>query len=272
MDKDYIYIRNDSLKIPSISSHTLVNLNNLNKYSTTGRTLLQLFGLLDKKKTEIEPYQEHKGGIVEVFASRYLREQYGERINLEDYTVKQFANYNQFYDEENNNPDSPNYKVNPNNVFTGVLDKLMREPIKIPIEVKSKEIREYERIVEHGIYPKDQLLQGNNQGVLANADQYMMLYGFITKPLKDYLTEVFKRDLWIWKNDYAQAVEDLGIKYTDIIFHHKVFDTDERIVKAYRKKALDLYNNVIENRRIPRSAFNASELLQIKNFINKTNT
>jgi hypothetical protein len=254
MDGDYIYYDSRYMKKPNISSHTLVDMLGFNKFSSSGKTIMTMFGI--NERSQIDPYQIYKGGIVEVFAKRHLMETYGPEADIEDFAVKQFENYNQFPD------DLP---------FSGVLDIMIHMPIKLPVEVKSKEMKDYERIAVHNIYPKDQLVQGANQAVLAHVDKYMMLWGFISPSLSKMLKEITQQDLWIWGEDYRKAVLDLEITAEDIIFHGKIFDVDERLIKAYREKSLKLYNEFYENRRINKKLFSASELKEIKAFIESQN-
>lgn len=249
-DDHFIYIESDEIKLPNISSHTLVNLNGLNKYTTVGRTILNMFGFLEH--SEIPLYQSIKGGVVEVFAEQYLREQYGDRLDLESFTVEQFAGYNQFPDEF---------------PFSGVLDKYMHLPEKLPIEIKAKEMRDYDKIVLGGQYQRDHIIQSNNQAVLVGADKHMIVYGFISESLNKYLNEVCDSGLWIYGKNYEAAVKDLGITYEDFLFDFKIFDTDYRLINAYREKAIDLYNEVYTKRAIPKKLFDKHELEDITKFI-----
>ena len=245
-----IVIHTKALKTPNISSHTLVDLCGLNKYATIGKTLLVMFGLAEKQ--EIPLYQTVKGGIVEEFASRYLNELYGGRYNIESFTLEQFARYNQFPEQL---------------PFSGALDKLIHSEIKLPVEIKSKEMREYNKIAIDKNYPKDQIIQGANQAYMYGAEKYMMLYGFLTKEISDLLKSLTENDLWVWGKDYAKAIEELGLKYEDIIFHHVILDYDPRVIKAYRDKAQKIYNDFYMNRVIDRKLFNKEEIVEIMRYV-----
>ena len=209
VDSEYVYYKSEYIKQPKISSHTLVDLLDFNKFSRPGKTILNIFGLT--KKSPIDPYQTYKGGIVEIFAKRFLLKEYGADADIEAFTVSQFkdSNMNQF-------PEAA--------PFSGVLDIMMHMPIKLPVEVKSKEMKEYERIVKHGMYPKDQLVQGANQAVLAGVDKYMMLWGFISEDLSKLLKTIAKEDLWLWEENYEQAIIDLELSEDDVKFHYKIFE------------------------------------------------
>lgn len=252
-DRDYIYITSDIIANPNISSHTLVNLVGLNKFSSIGKQLLSSFGFLER--SPIPPYQQHKGGIIEYFTDQYLAEVYGDTLKLESFELDQFENYNQFPDE------AP---------FTGALDKYIHIPVKLPIEVKSKEMKDYNWIVEQGNWPIEQLTQGANQAVLAGADKYMMVYGFIKPGTSKYLQAIFKEDMWIFGNDYARAVEALGLKYDMFEFAHKIFDADRRKIIKYREQALTSVLEVHTHKRIPKKYFKANELSAIKSKIKES--
>jgi hypothetical protein len=98
-----------------------------------------------------------------------------------------------------------------------------------------------------------------------------MLWGFISPSLSKMLKEITKQDLWIWGDDYRKAVLDLEITAEDVTFHGKIFEVDERLIKAYREKSLKLYNEFYENRRINKKLFNSEELKEIKNYIENCN-
>lgn len=270
LDKDYLYYDSSLIKTPRISSHALVDLLGFNKYASPGKTLLNMFGLI--KKSEIDPYQEYKGGIAEVFAKRYLQKKYGSQVDVESFTVSQFTNFNQFPEEE---------------PFSGVLDLMLhfKNSSKMTVEVKSKEMREYEKIAQMQIYPKEQMVQGANQAILAKTERYMMLWIFISPALSKLLKKLAEKhkvyktildetgvektfeleeDLWIWGKDFDKAVEDLEITENDMLFHAKEFDVDPRMVKAYREKALQLYNEFYMNRRIDKKLFQRDELNMLK--------
>jgi hypothetical protein len=262
-----IHIKTKALKTPNISSHTLVDLVGLNKYASVGKTLLTMFGLVEKNPIPL--YQTVKGQIVEEFATQYLNELYGGRYNIESFVLEQFKNFNQFQDQL---------------PFSGALDKLIHGEIKLPVEIKSKEIREYENIAVKKNYPKDQIIQGANQAYMYGAEKFMMLYGFLKPEISDLLknlTETYtikkkvvdalgneqeievEETLWSWGKDYSQAIKDLGLRYEDIIFHHEVMDYDTRIIKAYREKAQKIYDNFYMERKIDRFLFKKEELLDI---------
>jgi hypothetical protein len=262
-----IHVKTKALKTPNISSHTLVDLVGLNKYASVGKTLLTMFGLVEKNPIPL--YQTIKGQIVEEFATQYLNELYGGRYNIESFVLEQFKNFNQFQDQL---------------PFSGALDKLIHGDVKLPVEIKSKEIREYENIAVKKNYPKDQIIQGANQAYMYGAEKFMMLYGFLKPEISDLLkslTETYtikkkvvdalgneqeievEETLWSWGKDYSQAIKDLGLRYEDIIFHHEVMDYDPRIIKAYREKAQKIYDNFYMERKIDRFLFKKEELLDI---------
>lgn len=242
------------LRTPNISSHTLVDLCDLNSFSSKGKTLLSIFGYLEKET--IDPYQLIKGGIVEYFANEYLLELYGDRIDVESYTVQQFPDFNQFHH-------SP--------PFSGVLDKLLKSPVKLPVEIKSKEIKDYEYIATKGNYPKDHILQAMNQAYFINASRCMLIYGFLTEHANILLREFVDNGILeqiFGKNsnayDYKAVCETLGFTRDMFIFDHKIFEVDNDLVENNRKKALGLYNEFYQTKEIPLSYFSKNELELLK--------
>lgn len=270
LDRSTFTINIDKVKKPNISSHRLVDLCGLNKYASVGKTLLSMFGFLEK--SEIPLYQSVKGGIAEEFATRYLDELYGGRYNIESFTLEQFSGFNQF----------PHSKP-----FSGALDKLIHGDVKLPVEIKSKELREYNKIAIDGKYPKDQVMQGANQAFMFGADSFMMLYVFLKPEVSAYLQAIteetpakrieiingkeveieYKESLWLWGDDYATAIKELGLKYDDFVFHHKIMTYDKRIINAYRERAQKIYDDFLNTRTLPRHAFKKEELEDLKEFI-----
>ena len=273
MKNNKVIVNASGFKRPNISSHVLVNLCGLNRFASVGATLLGTFGLLEKK--EIPLYQSIKGNIVEEFANQYLEEIYGGRYDIESFTLSQFKNYNQFPDAK---------------PFSGALDKLIHGKTKIPVEIKAKEMKDHRKIAINGNYPKDQVVQGANQAYMYGADNFMMLYGFLSPEISNMLKDVCKKftttvteknilgieetktveeTCWIWGENYAQAIEDLGLRYEDITFHHKIMDFDPRIIKAYRKKAQELYDDFYKTRTIDRWQFKKEELFDVMKYVKK---
>jgi hypothetical protein len=250
IEGDYIYYDTKYMKQPNISSHVLVDMLGFNKYASVGKTIMSNFGLINRGT--FDPYQGYKGGIAEIFAKTFLLKKYGAEADIEAFTLSMFKNYNQFPNE------AP---------FSGVLDLMIHMPIKMPIEVKSKEDREYERIAIHHMYPKDQCVQGANQAMLSHVDKYMMLWVFLTPSVSKLLKSIAKEELWMWGENYAQAAQELGITSDDFRFHSKIFTIDERMIKAYREKGLRLYDEFYKNRRIKKKLFNSAELKEIKAYI-----
>lgn len=249
-------VHTPSLKAPNISSHTLVDLCGLNKWASPGSALLRMFGFLEKEK--IDPYQTLKGGLVEHFADTYLYELYGDALDLESFTLSQFVNFNQF-------PESV--------PFSGALDKLLRAPIKLPIEIKAKEIKAWNEIVEKDMWPNDHRVQGMNQALFVKASRFMMVYGFLTEEasllLRKYvdnkiITEIFGTDEFNY--DFKKIAETLGFTYDMFRFAHKIFETDVNEIESYRMKALNLYNNFKETKAISKSYFKPAELYHLNKY------
>lgn len=249
-DGDYVYYDSHYMKKPNISSHTLVDILGFNKYTTQGKTVMSIFGLTER--SSIDPYQVYKGGIAEIFAKQYLISKYGREADIEEFTLSMFKNRNQFPEE------AP---------FSGVLDIMIHMPIKMPVEVKAKEMKEYDKIAIMNAYPKDQIVQGANQAVLTHVDKYMMLWVFLSPSMSKLLKKIAEEDLWMWKEDYKQAIVDLDLTIDDVKFHSKIFEVDERLIKAYREKSLKLYNEFYMNRRISKKLFTSEELTEIKKHI-----
>lgn len=191
-DDAYIYLQHKRLKNPNISSHVMVDLMGENPYMTPGKALIQAFGLLEY--SSIDPYYTHRGGVIEVLAEAYLRKVLypSYELVIENYELADFPGYNQF----------PNEKP-----FSGVLDKAIVQPFRLPLEIKSKEMKDYSWIVGKGKYPEAEVTQGQHLADLWKASQVMMLWGFIDTKLQKYLKGVTEAEIFetFTKMHYANA-------------------------------------------------------------------
>lgn len=255
-DATHFYVHVKEMRSPNISSHTLVNLIGLNNWTSPGEALLAAFGFLEKDT--LDPYQIIKGGLVEHFADQYIREIYDGRVDLESFEVHQFENFNQFTHQP---------------PFSGALDKLLNEPVKLPIEIKSKEMKAYNEIAVQDIWPEDHLAQGMNQAYFVGASRFMMLYGFLSEHASLLLRTMVDNGIiaQLYGNDtnkmnYAQMAVELGFTYEMFTFHHKIFEVDNKLVEERRKKALDMYNAFFETRRIPKSYFKRDQLAALNRY------
>lgn len=260
-DDLYIYLQHRRLKNPNISSHVMVDLMGENPYMTPGKALIQAFGLLEY--SPIDPYYTHRGGVIEVLAEAYLREVLypSYKLVIENYELADFPGYNQF----------PNEKP-----FSGVLDKAIVQPFRLPLEIKSKEMKDYSWIVGKGKYPEAEVTQGQHLADLWKASQVMMLWGFIDTKLQTYLKGVTEAGIFETftkmhygerRIDYDKAVQELGLTYKDVTWEFKIYDVDHAKLKKYRDFSIEIYDQVINERRISRKWFNHSELEDIDKFI-----
>ena len=119
---------------------------------------------------------------------------------------------------------------------------------------------------EHN-YPKDHILQGSNEALLAKSERYMMLYVFLKPEVSQLLDYIKKNDLWIWDKDYEAAYEFLGLSIEHFEFKYDIFKPDFRMIEAYRKRAYNYWNEVNEHRRIPLELFSKEQIIELKLFI-----
>lgn len=262
-DLTYIYLQHSKLRNPNISSHVLVDLMGKNPYTTPGKALLQAFGLLEY--VAIDPYYTVRGGVVEVLAEEYIKKVLYPSLDLkvQSYELTDFKGYNQF----------PQHAP-----FSGVLDKAILEPFKLPIEIKSKEMKDYKWIVEKGKHPENEVIQGMQLSDLWGTDKVLMIWGFIDLKLQRYLKDVInagiveefkKMQYGELHTNYEALTEALGLTYKDVTWEFQIYDVNKQELDNYRTHSLGIYNEVITERRIPRKWFSHSELEDLDEFIKK---
>ena len=263
---DFLKVNVSAVKMPNISSHNLVNLLGQNAYCSVGAAILSVFGFLEKETLDM--YQVKKGSLGEYFATYFIKELYGDRINLESYELSMFEGFNQFKHEP---------------PFSGVLDKMIVAPMVLPIEIKAKELGAFYKITGCQYDPEDlpppnsgkpqadHALQAKNQAFFVKAKQCMLLYVFLSdvasEMLQAYLqdpelSEKFDEGI---KTQSKEIIEDvLGFTRDMFAFHYFILDVNNNEIINYRNRAKKIYDAFIVDHRIPKTYFLADEWQQFK--------
>lgn len=271
MDKDFVYLKSQKLRKPNISSHTFVSLTGKDNFNSVGATLLKILGQVEKESINI--YHKLKGGIVEHFTTRYLKELFKEYkgidVNISSYEVEDFQNYNQF------NDDKP---------FTGVLDKYI-EDYDIPVEIKSKEyiskrskgdFNVYNWIVEKGNFPENEVYQGKFLANMSKKDKVVMVWGFVSEILSNKIKSIINeekneipKEYYTSGNrvDFKKIIDDLDIKYEEITFHSELYKVDNEEIEKMKQQCKDLILETWVQKKIPLSLFSDDDLKVIKESI-----
>lgn len=260
-DARFIYLNHKVLREPNVSSHTLVDINGKNQFTSIGKVVLQMFGLLEY--VPIEEWYTVRGGIVEHLTEEYIRKVIypGEELEIESYELSDFEGFNQFREQL---------------PFSGVLDKAIVKPFRMPIEIKSKDTGKYEWIVDKGQEPEMEVLQGKQLASLWGSDQSLMIWGFVPDDLEKYIREAMELKILDGfqtyrygseVTDYAALCEALEIKMEDLKWHHQFYTVNEEELRIYRSRALEIRQQVLESRRIPKVWFTHQELKEIKKHI-----
>lgn len=264
--KQYLYINTPYLKAPNISSHTLVNLAGKNKWRSVGASLLSVFGLVEK--SDVELYQQHKGGIAEVAAFRYLQKEF-PATRFKSYELDDFEGRNQF-------PEA--------HPFSGVLDIGVENPSSLPfnlnfippsvmpIEVKSKDWKARKKLLDainKGEFPIDNKIQGDNQALLVESKAYMLMYVFlkpyVTDILRPYFNSLDSKD----KINYELLFDELELELEDFDYQYKIIEPDYEQLMKYRRTAKNRYDEMYSHKRIPLDYFNQDEVIYLKMHVMK---
>lgn len=230
----------EKIKPKKITSRAFPELLGLNKYNSIGKAILDRWGLLVKE--DIDEMYIKRGELAETFANNYLKEKYA-KITGKELITKQFNTKEENYDM---------FKKNEN--FGGVVDIGISEPEeqRAVVEVKSKNIKDYTKIIENGEIPQHETLQGEFLAFLSKTKKYIMAYVFFT-------------------NEQEEEIREKGVNvsfsYKDVIIKTKTFIVDEETTKERMIKVLKIYKNACEDGKISLSLFDDNEVIYLKTLL-----
>lgn len=227
-DNLYIYVDTDKTvrTKKKISGHSFVGLVDFDKFNKRGDIILSLLGI---KKDEVDPKYAYRGELAEMV----VRAIYERKLK------KQIV----WYDEEAKKDN--NYDFFPTYLQCGGIPDIEIPSEQTLIEVKSKSMKDYAYIKEHGA-PASELYQA-------------LYYGFLRKYKKITMFYVFFDE-----ESEQLAFQNKPIKtYNNLKFLTQTYDVKEEEIDFLVKSALNYYNDCVKNKRIPISDLSKTVLNEI---------
>ena len=231
VENGYI-ILSDEAKAKKITGTKFPVLINKNPYKKRGDQMLELFGLY---KEEVDPYYLKRGDIGEALVNQTFKEN-GYKTKT---WKKKEINYDNFPENED---------------FGGMIDIFIEKPIKNVIEVKSKNLKDYSKIVQEGNEHEE--LQG-------------MLYA--------YLKQVDLIMVWVFFNDETEKAIKMNLPFDvhsfnengerNVTFHIKTIKMDNekrRLMEEYMLEAQQYREFCVREKVIPLSDVSKKVLDKLK--------
>lgn len=210
IDKDYLYFDdNEIIKHKKITGTTIADLMGINKWKKQGDCLLTMFGFI---KEDFDEYYTKRGALAEQLAYVSLTKR-GYKCTT--YNAKEI-NWDCFKEYLN---------------FGGVIDIELIEN-KTLYEIKSKSMKDYEKIKNYGDVVQE---------------QQSIHYGFLRKYEETHI-------MWIFFDEQTEyeIKNDLPITtYKNLKMIEKPLKVDRGKLKLEYKNVLSLYNDCYDNKRIP---------------------
>ncbi|MCK9319546.1 hypothetical protein, partial [Methanoculleus sp.] len=188
-------------KVKKVTSRAFPILLGKNQYNSIGYGVLERCGFIDFEP--IEKWYTVRGAIAEQFAYDYILETYtkhGIDIKMKAMSPKMFKGYDAF----------PN-----NEKFGGVPDIGISEPQdqRAVIEVKSKNIKKYDELIEKTIYPLEEVLQGKQLACLSKVNKLLMVWVFFTDKQENLIKEVTNKIKNADDFDVSAVTKHIGLSY-----------------------------------------------------------
>jgi len=228
--KSYVFHISSGVKVKKVTSRMFPILIGKNTFNGVGYGVLDRVGLLDFEP--IDPFYAVRGAIAEYFVYHYLKNTY--KKHGIDLIMKAFNTKASGYDV---------FKSNER--FSGVPDIGISKPDKYRavVEVKSKNIKSYEYIIDKKEVPEEEVLQGKMLSHLSKVDKLLIAYVFFT----DEQEEAIKRAMHTIKDVNDFDVPEFCARI--ILGLNQVILNDKTIIKydINHEEVLDDMNVAYEN-------------------------
>jgi len=264
--KDGIYFEFDSetrnykfdfsnAKVKKVTSRAFPILLGKNQYNSIGYGVLERCGFIDFEP--IEKWYTVRGAIAEQFAYDYILEtykKYGIDIKMKAMTPQMFKGYDAF----------PN-----NEKFGGVPDIGISEPKdqRAVIEVKSKNIKKYDELINNTLYPIEEVLQGKQLAYLSKTNKLLMVWVFFTDKQENLIKEVTNKIKNADDFDVSAVTKHIGLSYQDVKIAVVKFNINEKETLEKMETAYNNLHTFIELGKIDEKYFYDTELLELKRLL-----
>lgn len=255
--KSYVFHIGSGVKIKKVTSRMFPILIGENKFNGVGYGVLDRVGLLDFEP--IDPFYAVRGAIAEYFVYHYLKNTY--KKHGIDLIMKAFNTKASGYDV---------FKSNER--FSGVPDIGISKPDKhrAVVEVKSKNMKSYEYIIDKKEVPNEEVLQGKMLSHLSKVDKLLMAYVFFTdeqeKLIKDNMGKI--KDI----NDFNVEgfCKFINLNVSDVMLSDETiirYDINHDETLGYMNKAYENLHRIAKDGVIHASHFTEQEQEYLNNLL-----
>lgn len=227
-NKEFIFSPFDISKIKKVTSRMFPILINKSQWNGLGSAVLDRLGLLEFEPIDI--YYTYRGAIGEILAKAFIERMYKDKLGVDIETVS-FT------------PETVGYDNFKNNLkFGGVIDIAIKSPqeYRAVIEVKSKSLKDHEKIVVNKEVPEEELYQGLMLAHLSKVDKLLMVYVFFDenqeKNLRSY---VYATQNDSPKPKTEEIIEGLNFTIDNVMIRPIKFDVNHEQVQRNMETAYE---------------------------------
>lgn len=256
-DENNFYFDVVGKKVGKITSRVLPNLLGYNNFISIGEAFLDRFGLLVFQ--DIEKWYAVRGEMGEILALEYLKK-YFEVNNILDliqgsfktYKLQDFKGYDMFNIE---------YAWG-NEFFGGVPDITIKTIDKsYLVEVKSKNMKNYDYIVGQKQIPKQELLQAQHLGTLMTYSDIIMVYVFFTDEQEELIKTLVEQGL-----NALEILKQLNLSISNVKVKIAIRDVEHEQTSNLQERAKNELHKCFDGGFIPRRYFNEDEILMLEQY------
>jgi len=228
----YIYDLKKS-RVKKITSRMFPILLGKNEYQGIGYGVLDRVGLIDFE--QIDAWYQIRGTVAEYFVGKYIQNMYQEKLGVE-LTMKHFTTKSVGYDQ-----------FGTNKKFGGVIDWGISAPqeYRAVVEVKSKNIKHYDKIIKDKKAPEEEVLQGKYLAHLSKVDKLLMGYAFFTDEQEKKLQLGVHTLKDTQDFDVEPFIKSVGLRFEDVEIGVLRFDIDHEEVERDMQIAYDNLHRII---------------------------
>lgn len=250
--------------IGKITSRMLPMLLGESRFNSVG------YAVLDRAKmlafSEIDHWYKARGSIAEHLVNEYLKAFYKAKkkvdIELKHFDMTSFQGYDMFHES---------YSYG-NSRFGGTPDLAIIKPTehRATVEVKSKNTKHYDFIVNRKEIPLEELRQGQQLAYLSKTDTLIMGYVFFTDFQEELIIDAVKDDTSGSFNGESLA-KLLQFDFRNVIVKISFHTIDRDNIEVLMESAYSTLHTFVENKVIPKKYFNMDEIDLLLDYIEKGN-
>ena len=151
--------------------------------------------------------------------------------------------------------------------FGGVPDMVISKPseYRTLFEVKTKNIKSYEWIVDKGLIPQEELYQSYHLGYLSKTPKVSMVYVFFTDEQEEKIKHLIAIDV----KKPQDIIDQLELTYRNTKIKIFTYDLDRADVFLDMQASKLEIDTAVSNGKIHKTKFRADELMILDDYIDK---